>query len=78
MISGMNLETIYMKQENFLFEGCGGAKLSAVIWTPDDESRMTLQIAHGMTEHMGRYEKLAEALTGLLKESMIAAAAEEG
>lgn len=52
-----------MKQEIFLFEGCGGAKLSAVIWTPDDEPRMTLQIAHGMTEHMGRYEKLAEALT---------------
>ena len=52
-----------MKQEKFLFEGCCGAKLSAVIWTPDDELRMTLQIAHGMTEHMGRYEKLAEVLT---------------
>ena len=51
-----------MKQEKFLFEGYDGAKLSAVIWTPDDEPQMTLQIAHGMTEHMGRYEKLAEVL----------------
>lgn len=51
-----------MKKEKFLFDGCGGVKLSAVIWTLDDAPRLILQIAHGMTEHMGRYEKLAEAL----------------
>lgn len=51
-----------MTKEKFLFEGCGGMKLSAVIWMPDDAPKMSLQIAHGMTEHMRRYEKLAEAL----------------
>ena len=38
-------------------------KLSAAVWTPDDQPKMVLQIAHGMTEHIGRYDKLAEALT---------------
>jgi len=52
-----------MKTEKFTFTGCGGAKLSAAIWTPDGQPKMVLQIAHGMTEHIGRYDKLAEALT---------------
>lgn len=52
-----------MNTERFTFTGCGGAKLSAAVWTPDGQPKMVLQIAHGMTEHIGRYDKLAEALT---------------
>lgn len=36
--------------------------LSAVIWQPEQEVKAVLQITHGMTEHMGRYETLAEDL----------------
>lgn len=52
-----------MNTEKFLFTACGGTKLSAVVWTPDNPPKMILQIAHGMTEHIGRYDKLAEDLT---------------
>ena len=52
-----------MNTERFTFTGCGGAKLSAEVWTPDGQSKAVLQIAHGMTEHIGRYDKLAEMLT---------------
>lgn len=52
-----------MNTERFTFTGCGGAKLAAEAWTPDGQPKMILQIAHGMTEHIGRYDKLAEALT---------------
>lgn len=52
-----------MNTEKFTFTGCGGAKLSAAIWTPDGQPKAVLQVAHGMTEHIGRYDKLAEALT---------------
>lgn len=36
--------------------------LSAVIWQPEQEVKAVLQITHGMTEHMGRYETLASDL----------------
>ena len=49
-----------MNTERFTFAGCGGTKLSAAVWTPDGQPKMVLQIAHGMTEHIGRYDKLAE------------------
>ena len=52
-----------MNTERFTFAGCGGTKLSAAVWMPDGQPKMLLQIAHGMTEHIGRYDKLAEALT---------------
>ena len=52
-----------MNTERYTFTGCGGTKLSASIWTPDGQPKAILQIAHGMTEHIGRYDKLAEALT---------------
>ena len=54
-----------MKTETFSFAGSGGMLLPAVLWMPEGEPRAVLQITHGMTEHMGRYEKLAEYLTGL-------------
>lgn len=51
-----------MKTEVFEFTGYNGIRLPAYIWLPDGEVKAVLQIAHGMTEHMGRYENAAEAL----------------
>ena len=34
-----------------------------ILWLPDETPSMVLQISHGMTEHIGRYEKLAQTLT---------------
>ena len=52
-----------MKKELFTFTGTTGNSLSAVIWLPEKTPKLLFQITHGMTEHMGRYEKLAEKLT---------------
>ena len=46
-----------MKKEQRTING-----LHAVIWQPDAEAKAVLQITHGMTEHIGRYENLAAAL----------------
>ena len=46
----------------FEFTGHEEITLSAVIWQPEQEIKAVLQITHGMTEHMGRYEALAEYL----------------
>lgn len=37
--------------------------LPGKIWIPEGTPRMVLQISHGMTEHIGRYEKFAKKLT---------------
>ena len=50
-----------MKTEMFEFQSAERG-LSAVLWLPDDQPKAVLQIAHGMTEHMGRYETFAETL----------------
>lgn len=52
-----------MRKETFEFAGFGGVKLPAILWLTDGEPRRILQITHGMTEHIGRYEALAENLT---------------
>ena len=52
-----------MKKEQFEFIGENNFKLPAVIWLPDNEPKMVVQIVHGMTEHMGRYENFAKVLT---------------
>ena len=51
-----------MKIDRFSFSGTAGNALEAYIWSPDSEPKVILQVTHGMTEHMGRYEKLAEEL----------------
>mgnify|MGYP003306588247 FL=1 len=51
-----------MKAEIFEFAGFGGTNLPACLWLPDGEVKAVLQITHGMTEHMGRYEAFAEYL----------------
>lgn len=52
-----------MKKELFTFAGAGGRTLHGAVWFPDGEVRKVLQVVHGMTEHIERYEKLAETLT---------------
>ncbi|MGY1815341.1 alpha/beta fold hydrolase [Blastococcus sp. SYSU D00820] len=40
-----------------------GARLAERRWRPDGEVRAVLQIVHGLSEHAGRYGRLAAALT---------------
>ncbi len=46
----------------------GKTPIHAIIWSPETPPVGILQISHGITEHIGRYEELAEACTsrGLL------------
>ena len=52
-----------MVTERFEFSGYNEMKLHAVIWWPEGKAHSVLQITHGMTEHMDRYETLAKELT---------------
>lgn len=54
-----------MKKETFEFKGLNGTNLPACIWQPEGEVKAVLQITHGMTEHMGRYEAFAQYLCPL-------------
>ena len=54
-----------MKTESFDFTGHGGIYLPACLWRPEGEVKALLQITHGMTEHMGRYEAFAEFLCSM-------------
>ena len=54
-----------MKAKLFDFTGHKGTVLPGYIWLPDGEVKAVLQIAHGMTEHMGRYEAFAEYLCSM-------------
>lgn len=51
-----------MKTELFEFVS-ENKTLSAVLWLPDGEPKAVLQVAHGMTEHIGRYGAFAEQMT---------------
>ena len=51
-----------MKTETFEFVGFGETNLPACLWLPEGEVKAVLQVTHGMTEHMGRYEALAGLL----------------
>ena len=51
-----------MKTERFEMKASDGTALQAVLWQPEGNLRAILQITHGMTEHAGRYEKLAADL----------------
>lgn len=54
-----------MKTERFNLTGSGNRLLPSILWLPETAPKAILQIAHGMTEHMGRYTPLAEHLTAL-------------
>ena len=51
-----------MKREHFDFSGQNKTALPGYIWLPEGEVKAVVQIAHGMTEHMGRYEAFADYL----------------
>ena len=51
-----------MKTETFEFTGYNGSHLPACLWLPEGNVKAVLQITHGMTEHMGRYEAFAQYL----------------
>ncbi len=51
-----------MKDEQITLSVTDGIQLPGVLWLPEGEVRAVLQITHGMTEYIGRYEKLAEML----------------
>ena len=50
-----------MHKEQFAFTGAKGKMLPAVIWQPE-QVKAVLQVAHGTTEHMGRYGNFAAAM----------------
>lgn len=54
-----------MLKEEIIFDGAVSQayQLHAVIFKPENKPRKVLHIIHGMTEHIGRYEKLAEKMT---------------
>lgn len=51
-----------MKREHFEFTGHQATVLPGYLWLPEGEVKAVLQITHGMTEHMGRYEAFAQFL----------------
>lgn len=52
-----------MKTENFSFLDAEDWSIQGTKWTPDGKVRGAVNLAHGMAEHGGRYERLAKALT---------------
>ncbi len=51
-----------MQIETFRLSAVKGKELNAVIWLPEGKARAIVQITHGMTEHIRRWDALAEAL----------------
>jgi alpha-beta hydrolase superfamily lysophospholipase len=52
-----------MQSSSFDLAGADGTPLFVYRWLPADEPKAVVQIAHGLAEHAGRYERLAGALT---------------
>ena len=53
-----------MAESEFTLRADDGATLFARRWLPEGRPRAILQIAHGLSEHSGRYARLAHALKG--------------
>ncbi|MBS6516663.1 MAG: alpha/beta hydrolase [Clostridium sp.] len=51
-----------MKLEFYIPSSRAGTRLHGIQWLPDVPVIASLQICHGMIEHVGRYEELAEYL----------------
>jgi alpha-beta hydrolase superfamily lysophospholipase len=49
------------RHESGSFSGAGGVEIFWRAWRPDGEPRATVVLAHGASEHSGRYEHVAEA-----------------
>lgn len=52
-----------MIQELYTYKEATEDEVQAHIWLPEGEVKCVLQVVHGMTEHISRYEKLAKDLT---------------
>jgi alpha-beta hydrolase superfamily lysophospholipase len=52
-----------MQTSRFFLDREDGAKIQVYRWAPEGSPRAAVQIAHGLCEHAGRYERLAGALT---------------
>ena len=52
-----------MQTTTFTFPSADGLAIRTYRWTPEGDPIGTVQIAHGMGEHAGRYARLATALT---------------
>jgi alpha-beta hydrolase superfamily lysophospholipase len=53
-----------MQSTTSMFETADGTHLFLRRWLPEGQVEGSVEIAHGMGEHSGRYARLAEALTG--------------
>ena len=53
-----------MEKREFFFKSCDGVtKIHVIEWIPERDVRAVLQICHGMTEHIDRYDEFARYLT---------------
>lgn len=51
-----------MKLEFYIPSSRAGTRLHGIQWIPDGPVTASLQLCHGMIEHVGRYSELAEYL----------------
>lgn len=51
-----------MNERSFTLDAPDGHPIHVSAWLPDGEPSAVIQIAHGMAEHAGRYERLAREL----------------
>lgn len=52
-----------IKREEFYFDSSDGeARIRALAWTPKESPRAIVQLAHGMVEHIERYDDFARTL----------------
>ena len=51
------------KNEFYYLSKDGKTQIHAVEWLPEEQPKAILQIAHGVTEYILRYEEIAEFLT---------------
>lgn len=54
---------IYMKTFETEFTGQDGNKFFVQGWEPETQSRAVIALVHGLGEHVGRYDHVAQALT---------------
>ncbi|NYJ73292.1 alpha/beta hydrolase [Allobranchiibius huperziae] len=52
-----------MRADTFLLQSADDTPLHVRRWLPDGDPTAVVQVAHGMAEHSGRYERFAQALT---------------
>ncbi|WP_342654736.1 lysophospholipase [Pseudomonas sp. F3-2] len=52
-----------MNHEAYWLDASDHSRLFVNAWAPEGQARAVVMLSHGMAEHSGRYERLAEALT---------------